>query len=521
MPISHRSGPVIDLESQSGHPKEPIECVISTESSAGDGFYWKQRAGRRSSQEINKVFPKPSAHDDDNEYVSKSSIAGGGGGGGGGGSSTYFRQRNGSIQNLHENKVFPRPIDPSSELNNRNDQDNLLVELLANESQVAVTKLQQKSMGQSGKTNSFWQLLSPFNDRNDMYDMFLNFKNTDVQSEENWVHFISFKRSDGSFSLQLFVLLLIGMFIATLFWFNDDVTKFEKNPLSLVSFILAVVTVFLLISTLLLRLSLLSFTHNISFFRYLQPITLRFYDSFYGQCLDDGAIVCGTLTSGIFLISQVMSKHRNWITSDVIIFAFIVIIVFQMTYRGVGRVGLVCAWIIMIVCINVSLGLVGTRNSDYVCLNGELFLLVILTYEIERQTMCQFIMSVRILEVSEMQSKTAIHLAEENARKRLVAKKCAEALASTAKLLAASRETEKIAAYSAEKALTTTVKLLSVENDNVKLIAVAEAKAASTSAVLLAAANDLNNKKAMDTAKKLVNTGMSFYSYSSLLITHH
>ena len=64
------------------------------------------------------------------------------------------------------------------------------------------------------------------------------------------------------------------------------------------------------------------------------------------------------------------------------------------------------------------------------------------------------------------------------------------------------------------------MKLLSDENDKMKLLAVAEAKASQTSAALLAAANNLHNEVAIDTAKKMANTGTSFYLYSSLLFTH-
>ena len=425
---------------------------------------------------------------------------------------SYWRRRV-SRRISRENKVFPSPITaPTPALRQQHSVHSIRIAdaLSANEIYSATSKL-QTSIAKSGAVNSWSQLFFPFNGQHDMCDVFLNFKNTDLQSEENWVHFMSFKRLEGNMSLQLLVLVLIVAYFVTRHWFTYSIMDYSSNHCALAAIVFAIVTVVLLIWTMFLRLSLLSFTHNISVFRWLQPFTEHFYGSFYGQCLDDGPIICAALTSGLFLISQVISQYLNSITPDVIIFAFIVIIVFQMTFRGVSRIGLVCACIIMVVCINVSLELVETSNKQYIWLNGELLLLLRITYEIERQTLCQFIMSVRVLEVTEMQEKTAILLAEENDRKRLIATKSADALALTAKLLAASRETEKIAAYSAEKVLKTTVKLLSDENDKMKLVAVAEAQAASTSAVLLAAANDLHNEAAINTAKKLANTGTFSY----------
>ena len=371
---------------------------------------------------------------------------------------------------------------------------------------------------------SFWQLLFPFHGHHDMYDMFLNFKNTDLQSEMNSVHFLSFKRSNGNISLQLFVLFLIIMFIATRYWFIYSVMGYATNPYALVAIVFATVTVFLLISSLFLRLSLISFTHSIRVFRWLHPITMYFYNSSFGHCLDDGAIICAAFTSGFFLLSQVISQHLNSITPDVLFNAFNVIIVFQMIFQGMSRIGLLCAWTVTVVCINISLGQVGTSSSEYIWLNGQLLLLLILTYEIERQTLCQFIMSVRLFSISELQERTAILHARDNSHKHLMAKKGTEALALTAKLLAAARETEKIAAYSAEKALLTTTRLLSDENENVKLIAAAEAKAASISAAILAAASDLRNEEANTLAKTLANTGSFSPPYSSLpyhLIYHY
>ena len=473
----------------------------------GDHSYFRQSDPGQNSPRNNEILLTSIAPTDVRQREPSSSSVGHGGFDG-----SYWMRR-GTRRVSRENKVFPSPISPPLSRYPSVHGMRIADALKTNVQSLTKTKL-QKSIAQSGLVNSWFQLLFPFDGHHDIHDIFLNIKNEDLQSEENWMNFMSFKRLEGNVSLQILVLILSVAYIVTRYWFtyiNYSVTENASNRCALVAIVFAIMTVFLLILTVFLRLSLLSFTHNISVFRWLQPITERVYGSLYVQCLDDGPIICATLASGLFLLSRVVSEKLNSITPDVIVFPFIVIIVFQMTFRGVSRIGLVCGWSVMIVCINVSLALVGTSNSEYLWLNGELLLLFRLTYEIERQTLCQFIMSVRLLEVTEMQENTAFLLAEENDRRHLAAKEGADALVLTAKLLAAARETEKIAAYSAEKALTTTVRLLSDENDKMKLIAAAEATAVTTSAVLLAAANDSNNKAAIDAAKKLANTGTFFY----------
>ena len=377
--------PVIrDLEAPSG-----IAPQIDEESSGGgrlgDDSYFQSGSNSPGNHEVflDSIAPPVARRE-----PSSTSVGHGG---------SYWQRRD-SRRISRENKVFPSPNVPPLSRQPSVHGMRIADALSANETYLTKTKL-QKSIAQSGLINSWWQLLFPYDGHRDMYDMFLNFKNTDMQSEENWVHFMSFKRLEGNISLQIKVLILTVAYFVTRLWYLG-----VSNRCALVAIVFSVATLFLLISTLFLRLSLLSFTHNINVFRWLQPFTERLYGSLlYGQCLDDGPIICAALTSGFFLLSQVVSHHliANSISPDVIIFAFFVIIVFQKTFRGLSRFGLVCAYIIMIVCINVSLGLVEASNNEYAWLNGQLLLLLKVSYEIERQSLCQFIMSVRILEVTE------------------------------------------------------------------------------------------------------------------------
>ena len=412
---------------------------------------------------------------------------------------SYQNQRRKRLEIRKENKVLPHPIVLSNNSVYNDDDDGHPDEI--------IKMYDQTTLPFSGDT--WWRLL--FQSREyDMYDIYLNFKDKNLQSKEKRLAFVSFKRLDGNIPLQKFVLVLMGIYVGTRFWFASHLIQYVSNPCAFVALIFAGITAFLLLMTMLMQLSLVSFTHNFNIFRLLNPVTVSFYKSSYGQCLDDGVVICAALTSGLFLISHVYDG--NSVAPDVMILAFIVVVVFQLVARGVSRIGLMCAWIIMIVCINITLHLIETGNQGYLFLNGELLLLLALSYEMERQPLRQYIMSVRVSEASEASAtalaKTAILVAEKHERRHSSATATSEALTATAKLLAAANEIEHIALYSAEKAFTSTVKLLNAEKESQKLMAEAEAKALATTAILLAAANELQNELAVELATTLANTGI-------------
>ena len=412
---------------------------------------------------------------------------------------SYQNQRQKRLEIRKDNRVLPHPIVPSNNSVFNDDDGHRDDEVVVIDEQVM----------DSFSGDTWWRLLFQSSEY-DMYDIYLNFKDKNLQSKEQWLAFVSFKRSDGNIPLQNFVLILMGIYVGTRFWFGSNLILYTSNPCAFVALIFAGTTALLLVMIVFMRLSLVPFTHQFDIFRRLNPVAVSFYKSSYGQYLDDGVVICAALTSGLFLISHAHDSIS--IAPDVMILAFIVVVVFQLVARGVSRIGLICAWIIMIVCINVTLHLKETGYQEYLHLNSQLLLLLDLSYEMERHPLRQYIMSVRVSAESKASAKalakTAILVAEENQRRHDIATTTAEALASTAKLLAAANEIEHVAAYSAEKAFATTVKLLSAENDAQQLVAVAEAKALATTAILLAAANELHNETAVELATTLANTGI-------------
>ena len=417
---------------------------------------------------------------------------------------SYHNQRQKRLELRKEHRVFPYPIVSSTAANNYFDEEeghqNEVIEAVQHSHNQTTLPLSE---------DTWWRLLFQSSEY-DMYDIYLNFKDKNLQSKEKWLAFVSFKRSDGNIPLQNFVLVLMGIYVGTRYWFVSDLIQYATNPCSFVALIFAGITAFLLVMILFMQLSLVPFSHNFDIFRLLNPVTVSFYKSSYGQYLDDGVVICAALTSGLYLISH--GHDSISISPDVMILAFIVVVVFQLVARGVSRIGLMCAWIVMVICINVTLHLIATGSQEYLYLNGELLLLLALSYEMERQPLRQYIMSVRVSEASEASAtalaKTAILVAEKHKRRHAIATTTAEALASTAKLLAAANEIEHVAAYSAEKAFASTLKLLNAEKESRKLMAEAEAKALVTTAILTAAANELHNEIAVELATTLANAGI-------------
>jgi hypothetical protein len=87
------------------------------------------------------------------------------------------------------------------------------------------------------------------------------------------------------------------------------------------------------------------------------------------------------------------------VTPDVMVFAVIVVVMLQLLARGVSRCGLVCAWVIVIVAVNVSLWQVATPS--FLWINCLLASNLGVSYELERFQLRQFIKTVHMMEASE------------------------------------------------------------------------------------------------------------------------
>ena len=284
-------------------------------------------------------------------------------------------------------------------------------------------------MASTSGHRTLWHLLYRSPSEEGMYDLFLNLRDPACLGAEKRSDYLSFKRSNGNIPLQNFFMALCAIYVGTRFWFTDDVKEYANNPTALAAILLAGMTALMSLSTLFLRLTHFSITYNIRVLQRFHPASVRFYGSPFGQCLDDGTVICAALAAGLHLVSHALAPvcpsgtaamiHRDGcrassISSEVMVLAVIIVVAFQLLARGVSRLGLVCAWIIMIVTINVSMWLAGSLS--YLWINGELACVIALSYELERLPLRQFIKSVRVVEAAEVNAQLRVALSKYQVR---------------------------------------------------------------------------------------------------------
>jgi signal transduction histidine kinase len=275
---------------------------------------------------------------------------------------------------------------------------------------------------------SWWQFFYHSHGDNNMYDVFLNFKDEEFKSAEQRLNYLSFKNSDGNIPLQIFGLCFGLTYGATRFWWAVVVDDYATNPAALASVLMMFVCAWVLISILLLRLTLVSVTYDIPVLQRFHPAAVSFLQSRFGHGLDDSLVVGAALSIGLHVVSQAMadacppgtttlnmrdcniSAAGDVVAPEVMVLAIIGVLVCQMLARGVSRIGLVCAWSVMVATINASLWLVGSMS--YLWINLELVCVIYLSYELERYPLRQFIKSVRMLEASEVNAQLQISLSK-------------------------------------------------------------------------------------------------------------
>jgi signal transduction histidine kinase len=204
----------------------------------------------------------------------------------------------------------------------------------------------------------------------------------------------------------------------------EEFARLSHHPTVILAIVFGNFTGLMSIFILLLRFSHFSHSYDIRILQPFHPFAVRFYKSRCSQCLDDGFVIGGALTTALYIVSQVLAPacptgfpvlHWKGCTPDgaiapEIVLSVIVVVVLQMVARGVSRLGLVVAWVIVVVAINASLWLVGSKS--YLWVNGELAFLMAISYELERLPLRHFIKSVRMLEASEVNAQLKVAMSK-------------------------------------------------------------------------------------------------------------
>ena len=87
----------------------------------------------------------------------------------------------------------------------------------------------------------------------------------------------------------------------------------------------------------------------------------------------------------------------------------IIILIVQIAARGVTCFAIVCSWVICLVAINTSIYL--SNSGSYVWMNLLQALIMIVSYELERQPLRMFIKTIKAVEAGEVAAKLKLRLA--------------------------------------------------------------------------------------------------------------
>ena len=137
---------------------------------------------------------------------------------------------------------------------------------------------------------------------------------------------------------------------------------------------------------------------------------MKLYISSYGQWPDNCACLFASLASGFYLVNVVVMNlchtttniHNNIVClpsnvpPESIIMTMLMVLMVQIVARGVSRAALMGSWMICLIAINVAIYLSG--NSNYIWINVLLLLIICISYELERQPLCQFINTAKAME---------------------------------------------------------------------------------------------------------------------------
>ena len=240
-----------------------------------------------------------------------------------------------------------------------------------------------------------------------MYDVLLNFVNPDFSTPEMRADFLSFKRSDGNFLVQLLLLVVAVVYVGSRFWFASDPTSYTTNPAALAVVVVAVPGMLCYLAVVVLRLTTLAHEYHITSLRPWQSSVTAFLGSRWGQVFDDASVVCAAVSAGLYLLAQAAAHAcpggvdvfrtqgcnpgagTGTVPPETVVLPMAVVLVIQAVLRGCSRGGILLGWIAVAALVNASLAVL--RSEDYLWVNLELAALMCLSYEKERNPMRHFI----------------------------------------------------------------------------------------------------------------------------------
>ena len=262
-------------------------------------------------------------------------------------------------------------------------------------------------------------------DADGVHDGWLNFVDPDFMGPEMALDYVSFKRSDMNIPIVAIMAIvgcvILAMSCAVVLSPGDT----ALSTLVVLALIFTFVAALCLTLMCVLRAIMLSFKYEIHSLQRFHPAAVTFVRSRVGQSFEDGAVVCASLAAGSLLLCKALQPvcptgTDLWLQRDcnpsehslpvyAVVLVVLVVNVMQKMCRGGTHAALAVAWVVTAVAINASMYIVGDMN--YLWINLELLLMMILSYERERSSVRQFVKTVRIVQASEANGQLRVQLA--------------------------------------------------------------------------------------------------------------
>ena len=234
--------------------------------------------------------------------------------------------------------------------------------------------------------------------------------------------YLAFKRSDANVPFILFFYLSAFFFVITGFFWSSNMTLYQQHPTAAISIIFAFLAAISVLWIGLNHVVSLSIRYKLFYFHWYNRYVVKLFKSSYGQWLDNCACLFAALASGFYLVNIVIMHlchtttdiHNNItclptdIPPEAIIMTMLIVVMVQIVARGVSCIALMCSWVICVVAVNFAIYL--SDNSNYVWINLLLILIMGVSYELERQPLCQFIKTANAMEAVRVAAELQLQL---------------------------------------------------------------------------------------------------------------
>ena len=244
-----------------------------------------------------------------------------------------------------------------------------------------------------------------------MYDAFLNF-NRDLTSETR-TDYIQFKRSDANEYLKI---------VAIAVWIGFGASLVQLHALTLANGTYVAALVAALMALLASFASLVHATASI-LARHEMPCGCNaFYDFAevllvqpHGRWVENALVLSGQLAASLLLLADATESrgqhHHTELPPDLTVACMTIVLLSQIFCKGASNTVVALSWVISIVITNVCLSLIG--SNLYFWINAVYLFLLMISYELERQTLRHFIKSILAVDVTEHNADLQIQLANQ------------------------------------------------------------------------------------------------------------